>query len=210
MRQDPGLPMPGYQLREAPWGPAVGTVVESRDPALPVGTEVVHRAGWQEYAVLTSAQAYPVDKALPAAYYALNQGVTAYHGIVDIAEVKPGDVVFVSGAAGGVGSLAGQIAKAVGARAKVIGSAGSAAKVDYLTGELGFDAAINYRDGDLLGQLRAAARAPTESTFSSTRSAATLSRRLCKPPRTPRGSRFVVRWLDNSTAASARIRGWTS
>lgn len=152
MRAAPGLPMPGFRVGEPIWGPAVGTVVESRDDRLPVGAHVVHRQGWQDEVVVTADEVYPVHPALPEPYFALNQGVTAFHGMVDIAEVKAGDVVFVSGAAGGVGSLAGQIAKNLGA-AKVIGSAGSAAKGSYLVEELGFDAAINYRDGDIADQL---------------------------------------------------------
>jgi NADPH-dependent curcumin reductase CurA len=74
---------------------------------------------------------------------------------LDLVEVKEGDVVFVSAAAGAVGSVAGQLAKLRGAR--VIGSAGSAEKVAVLTGELGFDAAFNYKDGDVAKQLAAAA-----------------------------------------------------
>lgn len=83
----------------------------------------------------------------------LSQGPTAYYGIAEIAKVGAGDVVFVSGAAGGVGSLAGQIARCRGA-AKVIGSAGSQAKVDYLVNELGYDAAFDYHDGPTLNHLR--------------------------------------------------------
>ncbi|WP_163513723.1 MDR family NADP-dependent oxidoreductase [Fodinicola acaciae] len=152
MRADPGLPMPGFRIGEPIWGPGVGMVVESRDERLPVGTSVLHRKGWQDEVVVTADEVYPVHPSLPEPYFALNQGVTAYHGMVDIAEIRAGDVVFVSGAAGGVGSLAGQIARNLGA-ATVIGSAGSAQKVRYLVEELGFDAAINYRDGDLAGQL---------------------------------------------------------
>jgi NADPH-dependent curcumin reductase CurA len=156
MRADPGLPMPGYALGTPLWGAAVGVVVEAGEGGLPVGTMVAHRKGWQEYVVAGPGEAYPLDPSLPAPYYALNQGVTAYHGMVDIAQVGAGDVVFVSGAAGGVGSLAGQIAKARGAK-KVIGSAGSAAKLAYLTDTLGFDAAFNYHDDDLVAALRAEA-----------------------------------------------------
>src|SRR5437588_11964 len=82
-------------------------------------------------------------------------GLTAYAGLFDVAAMKPGDVVYVSAAAGAVGSLAGQIAKLRGA-SRVIGSAGSATKVEYLT-KLGFDAAFNYRDAPVRDQLRAAA-----------------------------------------------------
>ena len=82
-------------------------------------------------------------------------GLTAYVGLLDMAAFQPGDTVFVSGAAGAVGSVVGQIAKARGA-ARVIGSAGSAAKVAHLH-ELGFDAAFNYKDGPVIQQLAAAA-----------------------------------------------------
>jgi NADPH-dependent curcumin reductase CurA len=81
--------------------------------------------------------------------------MTAYVGLIDVAELKDGDVVFVSGAAGAVGSVTGQIARIKGHR--VVGSAGSAAKVKHLVDDLGFDAAFDYHDGDLLGHLRKAA-----------------------------------------------------
>ncbi|MET4097687.1 NADP-dependent oxidoreductase [Arthrobacter sp. UYCu712] len=152
MSESPGLPMPAYPLGKALWGGAVGTVIESAAD-LPVGTVVQHMKGWQEESVDEASAFYPVPmEYLPGREYVLNQGVTAFHGMADIAAVTEGDVVFVSGAAGGVGSLAGQIAKALGA-AKVIGSAGSPEKVKYLVDELGFDAGINYRDGLVEEQL---------------------------------------------------------
>jgi NADPH-dependent curcumin reductase CurA len=80
-------------------------------------------------------------------------GMTAYAGLVRIGEVKPGDTVFVSGAAGAVGSLAGQIARNLGAE-RVIGSAGSPEKIAYVVDELGFDAAFDYHDGTVARQLR--------------------------------------------------------
>ncbi len=83
-------------------------------------------------------------------------GLTAWVGVVDIAQMKEGESVFVSGAAGAVGSMAGQIAKLRGA-SRVIGSAGSDEKVQWLTGELGFDAAFNYKNGSVRKQLREAA-----------------------------------------------------
>ncbi|HEX3812991.1 MAG TPA: NADP-dependent oxidoreductase [Mycobacteriales bacterium] len=156
MREDPKLPMYGFQLGAPMWAPAIGVVVESHNPDLPVGTVVQHRSGWQDLAVLPVGQAYPVDSSLPSPCYALNQGVTAYHGMVDIADVQLGDIVFVSGAAGGVGSMAGQVAKALGAE-RVIGSAGGPGKAAYLVDELGYDVGIDYRAGDLAGQLRKAA-----------------------------------------------------
>ncbi len=156
MREHPNLPMPGYTLGGPLWGAAVGEVIASEAGGLPVGTAVMHMQGWQDHVIAGPYEAFPIDPSLPAPQFALNQGVTAYHGIVDIAAVTPGDVVFVSGAAGGVGSLAGQIAKVLGAR-QVIGSAGSTAKLTYLTETLGYDHAINYRDDDLVAGIRAVA-----------------------------------------------------
>jgi NADPH-dependent curcumin reductase CurA len=119
---------------------------------------VVHQLGWREYAVL-DADATSVARTdlAPASAFlgALGMtGLTAYAGLLKVAEFKPGDAVFVSGAAGAVGSLVGQIAKAMGA-SRVIGSAGTPEKVARLL-ELGFDAAFNYRDAPVRDQLKAA------------------------------------------------------
>jgi NADPH-dependent curcumin reductase CurA len=102
------------------------------------------------------ARAVP-DDVSPSLYLGVlgMPGLTAYAGLIDVAELREGDVVFVSGAAGAVGSLAGQIAKLRGHT--VIGSAGSAEKVAHLTADLGFDAAFNYKDGPVAEQLEAAA-----------------------------------------------------
>jgi NADPH-dependent curcumin reductase CurA len=152
--------VPPFRLGEALDGGAVGEVVASASPDLAVGDVVVHGLGWREYALLDAAKARRVDTAAapPSAYLgALGMvGLTAYVGLLDIAAMKPSDTVFVSGAAGAVGSIAGQMAKLRGSP-RVIGSAGSAAKVEYLTGTLGFDAAFNYQDGPVYEQLKAAA-----------------------------------------------------
>jgi hypothetical protein len=143
------IPMPVYRVGEPLYGPAIGQVVESRSDDLPVGTVVLHMSGWREESILGPGEAFPVPEGVfPGPEYLLNQGVPAYHGIVDIAAVGEGDVVLVSGAAGGVGSMAAQIAKARGA-ARVIGIAGGPEKTRYLVNELGLDAAIDYRNEDL-------------------------------------------------------------
>jgi len=155
MTEDPNLPMmPSYKVGERPWGGAVGTVVASESPDLAVGDTVAHMDGWTEYSTGPAGQYHKVDPSwFPGPEYFLNQGITAYHGMADVAEVGDGDVVFVSNAAGGVGSLAGQIAKARGAK-YVIGSAGSQEKVEYLIKELGYDAAFDYHDGPVVDRLR--------------------------------------------------------
>jgi NADPH-dependent curcumin reductase CurA len=151
---------PPFRLGEALYGGAVGEVVASASPDLAVGDMVQHGLGWREYALLDAAKARKVDPAAgpPSAYLgALGMvGLTAYVGLLDIAAMRPSDTVFVSGAAGAVGSIAGQIAKLRGSP-RVIGSAGSDAKVHYLTRELGFDAAFNYKNGPVREQLKKAA-----------------------------------------------------
>ncbi len=150
---------PPFQLDQPLEGGAVGEVIASRSADRAVGDIVVHGLGWRADAVVDAAATRVVDTSLaPADAYlgALGMtGLTAWAGLTAVAGVQPGDTVFVSGAAGAVGSLAGQIAKQRGA-ARVIGSAGSAAKVEHLL-RLGFDAAFDYHDGSVAEQLAAAA-----------------------------------------------------
>ncbi len=147
-------------------GGAVGVVEESTDESVPTGTTVLHMAGWRDAAVLPATQVRPVDTAhVPASAYlgVLGMpGLTAYVGLTRIAGLKEGDSVFVSGAAGAVGSVAGQLARLLGA-SRVVGSAGSPEKVAWLTDELGFDAAFDYHDGPVRRQL--AAHAPVDVYF---------------------------------------------
>jgi NADPH-dependent curcumin reductase CurA len=149
-----------YQVGEAMAGGAIGEVVKSTVDDFAEGDTVVHNLGWREYAVLEGQEARKVDaNAAPLSAYlgVLGMpGLTAYVGIARIAGVKDNDVVFVSGAAGAVGSVAGQIARLKGA-ARVIGSAGSAEKVRHLKDDLGFDEAFNYKDGPVTEQLAKAA-----------------------------------------------------
>ena len=152
--------VPPFALGEVMDGGAVGTVVASKADGVPVGASVVHGAGWREVSLVEGSTARVVDvEAAPASAYlgVLGMtGLTAWVGLTQIARVREGDVVFVSGAAGAVGSVAGQLARIRGA-SRVVGSAGSAAKVAYLTGELGFDAAFDYKTAPVAEQLAAAA-----------------------------------------------------
>ncbi|MBT9392643.1 NADP-dependent oxidoreductase [Hymenobacter sp. NST-14] len=139
-------------------GGVVAEVVESQDAKLPVGSIVVGNLPWQQYSVAPAAQLnrVPADQA-PISYYLglLGMpGLTAYFGLLDICQPQQGETVVVSGAAGAVGTVVGQLAKIKGAR--VIGTAGSDEKVAYLK-ELGFDEAINYKTADVAQALAAAA-----------------------------------------------------
>jgi NADPH-dependent curcumin reductase CurA len=151
--------VPPFALDAPLDGGAVGEVVASQAEGLAPGDTVVHQLGWREHAVLGADQLRKVDPdgISPSAFLGVlgMPGLTAYAGLLDVAALGEGDVVFVSGAAGAVGSLAGQIAKLRGNT--VIGSAGSAEKVAHLVDDLGFDAAFNYKDGPVAEQLAAAA-----------------------------------------------------
>ncbi|MFI9273719.1 NADP-dependent oxidoreductase [Kitasatospora sp. NPDC052896] len=152
--------VPPFQLGQVMDGGAVGHVVASAAEGFQVGDAVLHGLGWREYATVPAKHVVKVDEArAPLSYYlgVLGMpGLTAYAGLLEVASFKEGDAVFVSGAAGAVGSLVGQIAKLKGAK-RVIGSAGSAEKVARLVADYGFDAAFNYKDGPVAEQLAAAA-----------------------------------------------------
>ncbi len=152
--------VPPFRLDEPMDGGAVGVVVASRADAVPEGAHVLHGLGWREYALLDAEHVAVVDPdlaPLPAYLSVLGMtGLTAYAGLLRTAEFKAGDAVFVSGAAGAVGSQVGQIARLKGA-SRVVGSAGSDEKVRMLVEEYGFDAAFNYHDGPVAEQLRRAA-----------------------------------------------------
>jgi NADPH-dependent curcumin reductase CurA len=159
-RMDPGPSyMPAFELDRPLDGGAVGRVIASGAPGVPVGTLVTHGLGWREHSLVPARHVRPIDEraAPPGAYLGVlgSPGWTAYVGLLEIGALRDGDVVFVSGAAGAVGSIAGQIARIRGHR--VIGSAGSAAKVAHLRDRLGFDAAFDYRSGPVAASLHAAA-----------------------------------------------------
>ncbi|MFD9884787.1 NADP-dependent oxidoreductase [Streptomyces alboflavus] len=152
--------IPPFELGAPLEGGAIGEVVASGAPEVPVGATVSHFAGWREYAVLDAAAVTVVDTGIaPASAYLGplgTTGLTAYAALTRTAPVKKGDVVFVSAAAGAVGSVAGQVARALGA-SRVIGSAGGPAKTKKLLDTFGYDAAIDYRQGGLAEQLAEAA-----------------------------------------------------
>lgn len=131
---------------------AVGTVVESNHPSFEVGDTVFGNLYWAEYAVVDGHELEVVDTGdapLSTALHVLGMpGRTAYVGTVDVGRVEPGDTVVVSAAAGAVGSVAGQIARIAGCR--VVGITGRDEKADWITTDLGFDDAINYRTAENL------------------------------------------------------------
>ncbi|MEU2714905.1 NADP-dependent oxidoreductase [Streptomyces sp. NPDC007205] len=149
-----------FELGKVMQGGAVGEVITSNAEGIEAGDHVLHFFGWREYAVVDAKNTVKVDPdAAPLSTYlgVLGMtGLTAYAGLLRTASFKEGDVVFVSGAAGAVGSQVGQLAKLMGA-SRVIGSAGSDEKVKLLVEEYGFDAAFNYKNGPVAEQLREAA-----------------------------------------------------
>jgi NADPH-dependent curcumin reductase CurA len=134
-----------FELGEPLFGGAVGRVEESRNPAFSVGDWVLHGLGWREWALSDGTAVRVIDPSVAPVSTALGvlgmPGLTAYHGMFEIGRPKEGEVAFVSGAAGAVGSAAGQMATIAGCH--VIGSAGSAEKVAWLR-ELGFDGVFDY------------------------------------------------------------------
>jgi NADPH-dependent curcumin reductase CurA len=146
--------VPPFELDKPLDGGAVGEVIESRVREFKPGDAVTSNFGWREYFMASPKELHPVSREVqPLSVYlgALGMtGMTAWVGL-NLVEVKAGDVVFISGAAGAVGSVAGQLAKLRGCR--VIGSAGSMEKVMFLREECGFDVAFDYKVGPVLEQL---------------------------------------------------------
>ncbi len=154
----PGLDAEPVAIGAVMVGDVVGFVRASADAAFAVGDAVEGMLGWQEYAVARGADLRHIDLAVAPISAALGilglPGLAAYFGLLDICDPQAGETVVVSGAAGAVGMVAGQIAKIRGCR--VVGVAGSGAKAAWLLDELGFDAAWNYKIGnDYDGKLKA-------------------------------------------------------
>jgi len=146
--------VPPFELGKPLDGGAVGEVIESRAKEFKPGDAVTSNFGWREYFIAASKELHPVSREIqPLSVYLGTlgmTGMTAWVGL-NLVQVKAGDVIFISGAAGAVGNVAGQLAKLRGCR--VIGSAGSAEKVKFLREECGFDIAFNYKVGPVLEQL---------------------------------------------------------
>ena len=154
IRDEPSY-LPPVAIGEVMRGGTIGEVVESRHDDFPVGTAVLGMLGWQEYAIVGGdvlARAVPPGVPLQQMMSVFGTtGVTAYFGMLDVAKPQAGETVVVSGAAGATGSVAGQIAKIQGAT--VVGIAGTPDKCRWLTDELGFDGAVNYRADDVGARL---------------------------------------------------------
>lgn len=148
-RMNPGASyIAPYELNQVITGDLLGEVIESKAPGYKPGDSVVGILGWREYNVSPAKQISRVDvDIIPESAYLSTlglTGLTAYFGMLEIGQPKEHETVVISGAAGAVGSIAGQIAKIKGCR--VIGIAGSEQKTQYLNDELGFDSAINYKN----------------------------------------------------------------
>jgi NADPH-dependent curcumin reductase CurA len=149
---------PPFQIDQPLEGGAIGEVAASRNAALPVGAMVQHRLGWRDYALVSEGSIVDPSVAPIGAYLCVlgSTGLTAYAGLVNIAGLQPGERVFVSAASGAVGSIAGQVAKLLGA-SLVVGSTGSEHNVPFLLDELKYDRAFAARDGQIAADLKAAA-----------------------------------------------------
>ena len=154
MSPDPESYIPPVALGEVMRSSGLGEVIESNHPDFAVGDRVMGMMGWTEYVVSSGAGLNKVqpgpDAETVLSIFAL-PGLTATQGLFGFGDPKAGETIVVSGAAGSVGSIVGQLAKAEGL--KVIGVAGSDEKCDWIVNELGFDGAINYKSDDIAAKL---------------------------------------------------------
>jgi NADPH-dependent curcumin reductase CurA len=138
-------------------GRGLGEVIESRAEGFAPGDLVMGDIGWQTHAALPARQAQKLDKTIAPEHHLSIYGITgltAYFGLLDVGRPRPGETVLVSAAAGAVGVLVGQIAKIAGCR--VVGTASGADKCKWLVDEIGYDAAVDYKTGNLHKELKAA------------------------------------------------------
>lgn len=149
--------LPPVQIGDVMRGSTIGIVEQSRNPKFSEGAYVQGLLGWQDYAISdgTGLTPLPATAGMPlTAFFGLfgHIGLTAYYGLLDIGQPKPGETLVVSAAAGAVGSLVGQIGKIKGCR--VVGLAGSDEKCRWIVDDLGFDSAINYKSESVIEGLR--------------------------------------------------------
>lgn len=147
-----------YRVGEVMWGGSVGVVEASRHDAFPEGTHVLAQCGWRTRYLSDGAGHFPIDveQVSPSAYLGVLgvTGMTAWVGLEELADLEDGETVFVSAAAGAVGSVFGQLARLAGAR--VFGCAGSPEKIEFLRQEAGFEDAFDYRQAEDLTEALAA------------------------------------------------------
>jgi len=153
--------VPPVQIGEIMRGQSVGIVKASKSAIFPVGSHALGMSGWSEYSILGEKSLQKIElpkggRPTDALGVLGMPALTAYFGLLDVGKVKAGDFVVVSGAAGATGSVVGQIAKIKGAT--VLGIAGSVDKCAWLTNELGYDSALNYKDKDFAKKFRAATK----------------------------------------------------
>ncbi|MFZ0959554.1 MAG: NADP-dependent oxidoreductase [Terriglobia bacterium] len=157
MNEGPSYAAP-VEIGEVMQGGTISAVVESRSTDFSVGDFVLGYTGWQEYAVAAASSLQKLDPARAPLSTALGvlgmPGLTAYAGLLNIGQPKPGETVVVAAASGAVGSVVGQIAKIKGCRP--VGIAGGTRKCDYVVNELGFDACLDHHDAPLAQNLKAA------------------------------------------------------
>ncbi|HUN67277.1 MAG TPA: NADP-dependent oxidoreductase [Burkholderiales bacterium] len=157
----------GVEIGEVMTGETAGEVVESKHPGFKAGDKVTAPSGWQLYCCLRGEALTKVDASKAPLSYFLGclgmPGRTAYFGMKEICAPKPGETVVVSAASGAVGSVVGQLAKAWGCRA--VGIAGGREKCDYVVKELGFDACVDYKAGNLFDNLKAACPKGVDAYF---------------------------------------------
>ncbi len=157
----------GVELGDVMTGETAGEVIESKHPGFKPGDKVTAPSGWQLYCCLRGELLTKVDASKAPLSYFLGclgmPGRTAYFGMKDICAPKPGETVLVSAASGAVGSVVGQLARAWGCRA--VGIAGGNAKCDYVVKDLGFDACVDYKAGNLYRDLREACPKGVDAYF---------------------------------------------
>jgi NADPH-dependent curcumin reductase CurA len=182
--------VPPAQIGEVMVGQTVGDVVASNDARVGIGDTVVTSLGWQEYGVARATEVERIDTSIAPASWSLGilgmPGLTAWFGLFDVGQARPGETVVISAASGAVGSVVGQLAKLHGCR--VVGIAGGERKCRFVVDDLGFDACVDHKSGRLPDHLRDACPAGIDVQFENV-GGAVLEAAL---PRMNRNARIVM------------------